>query len=69
MYQEGTMNIFTADIILFLLLISIFNNPLLNIFQTLGWNFIFSEALIGLILLLMLFIIHKCILRKYVFKK
>lgn len=69
MYQEGTMNIFTADIILFLLLISIFNNPLLNIFQALGWNFIFSEVLIGLILLLILFIIHKYILRKYVFKK
>ncbi|PMD72181.1 hypothetical protein [Companilactobacillus nuruki] len=63
------MNIFTADIILFLLLISIFNNPLLNIFQALGWNFIFSEVLIGLILLLILFIIHKYILRKYVFKK
>ncbi|MQS76454.1 hypothetical protein [Companilactobacillus halodurans] len=63
------MNIFTADIILLLLLISIFNNPLLNIFQALGWNLIFSEVVIGIILIILLILIHKFILRKYIFKK
>jgi len=63
------MNIYTADIILLLLLISVFNNPLLNIFQALGWNFIFSEAMIGLILIIILLLMHKYILRKYIFKK
>jgi len=63
------MNIFTADIILFLLLISVFNNPILSVFQALGWNFIISEIIIGIILLIILFIIHKFVLRKYIFKK
>jgi len=59
------MNIYTADIILFLLLISVFNNPLLNIFQALGLTFIFSEAIIGLILIIILLIVHKYVLRKF----
>lgn len=63
------MNIYTADIILLLLLISVFNNPLLNIFQALGLSFIFSEAIIGLILIIILLLVHKYILRKYIFKK
>lgn len=63
------MNIFTADIILLLLLISIFNNPLLNIFQAVGWNFIFSETVIGIILIVVMLLIHKYVLRKYIFKK
>lgn len=63
------MNIFTADIILFLLLISVLNNPLLKMFQVLNLNFIISEILIGLILLIILWLIHKFVLRKYIFKK
>ncbi|KRN99021.1 hypothetical protein IV57_GL000591 [Companilactobacillus kimchiensis] len=64
------MNIYTADIILFLLLISVFNDPLLNIFRlALNWNFLFSEVVIGLILLIILWLIHKYVLRKYIFKK
>ncbi|ALB28502.1 hypothetical protein JP39_03515 [Companilactobacillus heilongjiangensis] len=63
------MNIYTADIILYLLLISIFNNPILNTFQALGLNFIVSEIIIGIILLIILFIIHKFVLRKYIYKK
>ena len=59
------MNIYTADIILFLLLISVFNNPLLNIFQALGLTFIFSEAIIGLILIIILLRVHKYVLRKF----
>lgn len=58
------MNIFTADIILYLLLISVFNNPILNIFTVLGWNFIFSEAIIGLILLMVVVLVHKFVFRK-----
>lgn len=63
------MSILTADIILLLLLISIFNNPLLNIFQAVGWNFLFSEIVIGVILIVAIILIHKYILRKYIFKK
>lgn len=63
------MNIYTADIILLLLLISVFNNPLLNVFQAIGWNFLFSETVIGIILVYILFILHKFVLRKYIFKK
>ncbi|GEO79049.1 hypothetical protein FD29_GL000559 [Companilactobacillus mindensis DSM 14500] len=63
------MNIFTTDIILFLLLISILNDPLLKMFQNLNLDFITSEILIGLILILILWLIHKLVLRKYIFKK
>ncbi|WP_119326508.1 hypothetical protein [Companilactobacillus musae] len=63
------MNIYTADIILFLLLISIFNDPLLNIVQALGLSFLTSEIIIGIILIVLLLLIHKYVLRKYIFKK
>lgn len=63
------MNIYTADIILFLLLISIFNDPLLNIVQALGVSFLTSEIIIGIILIVLLLLIHKYVLRKYIFKK
>jgi hypothetical protein len=63
------MNIYTADIILFLLLISVLNNPLLNIFQAIGFNFLASEIIIGAILIVLLLLIHKYVLRKYIFKK
>ncbi|WP_119318274.1 hypothetical protein [Companilactobacillus formosensis] len=59
------MSIYTADIILFLLLVSILNNPLLNIFQALGWNFLFSEVLIGVILLAIVVIVHKFLFSKF----
>jgi len=52
------MNIYTADIILYLLLISIFNNPILDTFQALGLNFIVSEIIIGIILLIITILIH-----------
>lgn len=63
------MNIFTTDIILFLLLISVLNDPLLKMFQNLNLDFITSEILIGLILILILWLIHKLVLRKYILKK
>lgn len=63
------MNIYTADIIILLLLISIFNNPLLNIFQAFGWQFLASEIFIGIILIVLLFLIYKYVLSKYIFKK
>ncbi|AKP02226.1 hypothetical protein [Companilactobacillus pabuli] len=59
------MSIYTADIILFLLLVSILNNPLLNIFQALGWNFLFSEVLIGVILLAIVVVVHKFLFSKF----
>lgn len=59
------MNIYTADIILFLLLISVFNNPFLTIFQALGWNFLFSEVLIGVILLAIVVVVHKFLFSKF----
>lgn len=58
------MNIYTADIILYLLLISIFNNPVLNILQAIGWNFLGSEMVIGLILLGITILIHKFVFRR-----
>lgn len=58
------MNIYTADIILYILLISIFNNPILNVMQAFGWNFLFSEVIIGIILLIITILIHKFIFRK-----
>lgn len=58
------MNIYTADIILYLLLISIFNNPVLNILQAIGWNFLGSEMIIGLILLGITILIHKFVFRR-----
>jgi hypothetical protein len=63
--MEENMSIYTADIILFLLLVSILNNPLLNIFQALGWNFLFSEVLIGVILLAIVVIVHKFLFSKF----
>lgn len=59
------MSIYTADIILFLLLVSILNNPLLNIFQALGWNFLFSEVLIGVILLAIVVVVHRFLFSKF----
>lgn len=59
------MSIYTADIILFLLLVSILNNPLFNIFQALGWNFLFSEVLIGVILLAIVVVVHKFLFSKF----
>ncbi|ATO46849.1 hypothetical protein C5L30_000716 [Companilactobacillus farciminis] len=59
------MSIYTADIILFLLLVSILNNPLLNIFLALGWNFLFSEVLIGVILLAIVVVVHKFLFSKF----
>ena len=58
------MNIYTADIILYILLISIFNNPILNVLQALGWNFLGSEILIGIILLIITVLLHKFVFRK-----
>lgn len=58
------MNIYTADIILYILLISIFNNPILNVLQALGWNFLGSEILIGIILLIITALLHKFVFRK-----
>ncbi|CAJ1180536.1 hypothetical protein [Companilactobacillus nantensis] len=58
------MNIFTADIILYLLLISVFNNPVLNVMQAIGWNFLGSEMVIGLVLLGITILIHKFVFRK-----
>lgn len=58
------MNIFTADIILYLLLISVFNNPVLNVMQAIGWNFLGSEMVIGLVLLGVTILIHKFVFRK-----
>ncbi len=63
--MEENMSIYTADIILFLLLVSIFNNPILNIFQALGWNFLFSEVLIGVILLVIVVVVHKFLFSKF----
>jgi hypothetical protein len=63
--MEENMSIYTADIILFLLLVSILNNPLLNIFQALGWNFLFSEVLIGVILLAIVVVVHKFLFSKF----
>ena len=59
------MSIYTADIILFLLLVSILNNPLLNVFLALGWNFLFSEVLIGVILLAIVVVVHKFLFSKF----
>lgn len=59
------MSIFTADIILFLLIFSILNNPLMNIFMAIGWSFIFGEAVIGAITLLIVVAVHKLLLRKF----
>lgn len=59
------MNIYTADIILFLLLVSVFNNPFLTIFQAFGWNFLFSEVLIGVILLAIVVVVHKFLFSKF----
>jgi len=59
------MNIFTADIIIAILLIVLGNNPLLKLFQrTFGWNFVSSEVIIGIILIVLVFLIHKFILKK-----
>ncbi|KRK61766.1 hypothetical protein FC68_GL000563 [Companilactobacillus farciminis KCTC 3681 = DSM 20184] len=63
--MEENMSIYTADIILFLLLVSILNNPLLNIFLALGWNFLFSEVLIGVILLAIVVVVHKFLFSKF----
>ena len=63
--MEENISIYTADIILFLLLVSILNNPLLNIFQALGWNFLFSEVLIGVILLAIVVVVHKFLFSKF----
>lgn len=59
------MSIYTADIILFLLLVSILNNPLLNVFLALGWNFLFGEVLIGVILLVIVVVVHKFLFSKF----
>ena len=59
------MSIYTADIILFLLLVSILNNPLLNVFLALVWNFLFSEVLIGVILLAIVVVVHKFLFSKF----
>lgn len=59
------MSIYTADIILFLLLVSILNNPLLNVFLALGWNFLFGEVLIGVILLAIVVVVHKFLFSKF----
>ena len=58
------MNIYTADIILYILLISIFNNPILNVLHALGGNFLGSEILIGIILLIITVLLHKFVFRK-----
>ncbi len=58
------MNIFTADIIIAIMLIAIGNNPILRLLQSTGLDFLTSEIIIGLIVIVLVFLIHKFILKK-----
>lgn len=59
------MNIYTADIIIAILLIALGNNPILHVLQTTwGLNFILSEIIIGIVLIIVMILIHKFILKK-----
>ena len=59
------MNIYTFDIIIAILLIIIGNNPVLNLLQNIfGINFLMSEIIIGLIVIIIVILIHKFILKR-----
>ncbi len=69
-YQGVVMNIYTLDIIIIILLIIGLNDPLLRFLQgVLGSNFIVSEIIIGVVVIFLMFVIHKYVLRRFFFKK
>lgn len=59
------MNIYTADIIIAILLIVLTNNPILHVLQnSFGLNFVISEVIIGIVLIIIMVLIHKFVLKK-----
>jgi hypothetical protein len=59
------MNIYTLDIIIVILLIVVLNDPLLKFLQgVLGSNFIVSEIIIGIVIIILMIVIHKFVLKR-----
>jgi len=59
----------TIIIIVVILLFLVGNDPLLKLFQNVGFNFWTSEIFIGIIILIAVYLIYKLVLKKIFSKK
>ena len=60
------MNTFTLDIIVAMILIVLVNNPILKFLQsTFGMNFILSEILIALLIIIVIYLLNRFVIKKF----
>lgn len=60
------MNTATIDIIVAILLIIFVNNPLLQFLQSVfGLNFVFSEIIIAIIIIVLIYLLNQFILKRF----